>query len=213
MRHFTRKSSAKRHNITVHGNTAEIVPYLEYLVGRKTGRYQASHPPPWYTRRTGRYIQESEYDTTTTTTATAVVAVTADSMREDTLSKGLQYQQQQQQQRQQRSIPTLPSPSSPSPMQPPQYPTGQSIHNPAKANDHDDEEEQTVSEDTKLKLYEVRWLLHKYPQFHPDPIELTNNMVNSYLEGDYKPLDDTLDQLRRIDRTHRKSSVREFSFV
>ncbi len=51
----------------------------------------------------------------------------------------------------------------------PQYPTGQSIHNPA--ND-DDEEEETISEDTKLKKFELnRMLLDKYPQFHPDPID------------------------------------------
>ena len=110
-------------------------------------------------------------------------------MGEDAPSKGLQYQEQQQQQ---RSIPTSPSPS---PMQP-QYRTGQSIHNPA--ND-EEEEEETISEDTKLKMYELRWLLlHKYPQFHPDPIELINNIVNSYLQGDYKPLDDTLKQLRAL---------------
>lgn len=185
--HFTRKSSAKRHNITIHSNTGEIVSLLEYLVGRKTGRYLASHPPPWYNRRNGRYIQESEHDTTTT--AATAVAVAADSMGEDTLSKGLQYQQQQQQQ---QSIPTLPSSS---PMQP-QYRTGQSIHNPAS---DDDEEEETISEDTKLKMFELRMLLHKYPQFHPDPIELTNNIVNSYLEGDYKPLDEKLEQLRSIE--------------
>src|SRR5262244_4625915 len=50
--HFTRKYSAKRHNITVHhDNGGEIVPLVEYLVGRKSGRYLASHPS-WYRRRT-----------------------------------------------------------------------------------------------------------------------------------------------------------------
>src|SRR5215469_14980257 len=42
--HFTRKYSAKRHNITVYGNRGKIVPLIEFLVGRNSGRYQASHP-------------------------------------------------------------------------------------------------------------------------------------------------------------------------
>ena len=46
--HFTRKYSAKRHNLTVHHNNGgEIVRLVEYLVGRSSGKYQASHPS-WY---------------------------------------------------------------------------------------------------------------------------------------------------------------------
>ena len=48
--HFTRKYSATRHNITVHGNRGEIVPLLEYLVGRYSGRIPASNPF-WYSGR------------------------------------------------------------------------------------------------------------------------------------------------------------------
>src|SRR5215469_12490941 len=35
--------SAKRHNITVHGNAGEIVPLVEYLICRSSGRYQTTH--------------------------------------------------------------------------------------------------------------------------------------------------------------------------
>jgi hypothetical protein len=35
---------------TIHGNSIEIVPLLEYLVGRKFGRYRASHPS-WIEKR------------------------------------------------------------------------------------------------------------------------------------------------------------------
>jgi len=42
--HFTRKYSAKRHNITVHHNNGgEIVTLVEYLVRRSSGQYHASH--------------------------------------------------------------------------------------------------------------------------------------------------------------------------
>jgi hypothetical protein len=54
--HFTRKYSAKRHNITIHGNSGEIVPLLDFLVGRSSGRYTASHPF-WY-RRNGKRIHK-----------------------------------------------------------------------------------------------------------------------------------------------------------
>jgi hypothetical protein len=40
--HFTRRYSATRHNLTIHDNRGEIVPLLEYIIGRKIGRYQAS---------------------------------------------------------------------------------------------------------------------------------------------------------------------------
>jgi hypothetical protein len=48
--HFTRKTSAIRHNLTIHNNRGEIVSLLEYIVGRTSGRYRASHPF-WYRRR------------------------------------------------------------------------------------------------------------------------------------------------------------------
>jgi len=54
--HFTRRYSATRHNITIHGNSGEIVSLLEYLVGRSSGRYSASHPF-WY-RRNGKRIHK-----------------------------------------------------------------------------------------------------------------------------------------------------------
>jgi hypothetical protein len=54
--HFTRKYSAKRHNITIHNGGGEIVPLVEYLVGTSSGKYQASHPF-WY-RRNGKRIHK-----------------------------------------------------------------------------------------------------------------------------------------------------------
>jgi transposase-like protein len=48
--HFTRKYSAKRHNITLHHNNGgDIVTLVEYLVRRSSGRYQASIPS-WHRR-------------------------------------------------------------------------------------------------------------------------------------------------------------------
>ena len=61
--HFTRKYSATRHNITIHGNRGEIVPLLDFLVGRSSGRYQASHPS-WY-RRSEKRIHKFGHATVT----------------------------------------------------------------------------------------------------------------------------------------------------
>ena len=96
--HFTRRYSATRHNLTIHNGRGEIVPLLEYLVGRKIGRYQASHPS-WYRRR-------RIHDFVGATTI-------ADSMRDTFGPRGLQQQTPFQ------STPTLSSPPSASRPDPP----------------------------------------------------------------------------------------------
>jgi hypothetical protein len=48
--HFTRKYSGKRHNFNIHAGRSEIVPFIEYMVGRSSGRYLASHPS-WYRKQ------------------------------------------------------------------------------------------------------------------------------------------------------------------
>src|SRR5262249_30881521 len=86
--HFTRKYSAKRHNITVHHNNGgEIVPLVEYLVRRSSGRYQASDPS-WY-RRSEKSIHNFGR------------AMVADSMGDVFRSGGLQREQQDGQYHQQ----------------------------------------------------------------------------------------------------------------
>jgi hypothetical protein len=42
--HFTRRYSANRHNSSIHIGRAEIVPYIDYMAGRNSGQYLASHP-------------------------------------------------------------------------------------------------------------------------------------------------------------------------
>ncbi|MGB6528924.1 MAG: hypothetical protein WBF33_12525 [Candidatus Nitrosopolaris sp.] len=48
--HFTRKFSGKRHNFNTHGGRSEIVPYIQYMVGRSSGRYLANHPS-WFRKQ------------------------------------------------------------------------------------------------------------------------------------------------------------------
>ncbi len=41
---FTRRTSATRHENSKHNGQGEVVPLLEYIVGRGTGRYMPSNP-------------------------------------------------------------------------------------------------------------------------------------------------------------------------
>ncbi|MGC2571409.1 MAG: hypothetical protein WA364_07850 [Candidatus Nitrosopolaris sp.] len=54
--HFTRKYSARRHNFNIHTGRSEIVPFIEYMVGRSSGKYLASHPS-WYRKQVNRSYQ------------------------------------------------------------------------------------------------------------------------------------------------------------
>ena len=42
--HFTRKYSAKRHNLNLHAGAAEIVRLIDYLAGRSSGQYKPDNP-------------------------------------------------------------------------------------------------------------------------------------------------------------------------
>jgi hypothetical protein len=56
--HFTRKYSAKKHNLNIHADRSEIVPFIEYVAGRSSGKYVASHPS-WYRKQTQLEVNRS----------------------------------------------------------------------------------------------------------------------------------------------------------
>jgi hypothetical protein len=76
--HFTRKYSAKRHNFNIHAGRSEIVPFVEYMVGRSSGRYLASHPS-WYRKQ--RQLQANR----SYQSENHAIADTASSFRPETL--------------------------------------------------------------------------------------------------------------------------------
>ena len=78
--HFTRKYSAKRHNSNVHDDRSEIVPYIEYMVGRNSGRYLASHPS-WHRKQRQPQANRSYQSDN------RVIADTASSFRPETLKQ------------------------------------------------------------------------------------------------------------------------------
>ena len=76
--HFTRKYSAKRHNFNIHNGRSEIVPFIEYMVGRSSGRYLASHPS-WFRKQKGPQWNRSY------PSENRVIADTTSSFRPETL--------------------------------------------------------------------------------------------------------------------------------
>ena len=172
---FTRKYSATRHNITIHGNRGEIVPLLDFLVGRYSGRYQASHPS-WYRRREKRIHKFGH-------------AIVTDSMGDTFRPRGLQQETPFQ------STPTLPpSPSQPEPQSPAvsPYPTDQIPID--TTNDQG-----TLSQETILKIQELKRLVYKYPQCHSNPDGVIKCVTYFSINGDNTLLGEKLEQLRSID--------------
>jgi hypothetical protein len=49
--HFTRRYNANRHNKNIRVNRAEIVRFIEYLIGRPIGKYLASNPLSYRSKR------------------------------------------------------------------------------------------------------------------------------------------------------------------
>ena len=46
------------HNLNIHKGRSEIVPFIEYMAGRSSGKYLASHPS-WYRKQ--RQLHQHSY--------------------------------------------------------------------------------------------------------------------------------------------------------
>jgi hypothetical protein len=200
--HFTRKYSAKRHNITVHHNNGgEIVPLVEYLVRRSSGRYQPSHPS-WYRRRSEKSIHKFGRPTI------------ADYVGDTPRAGGLQREQQEQYRyhqqsleeqdryhRQQQEQSLSPSPATVQDEPPPDilaYPTDLTFQSRSK-NTTEDDQTTTLSQETRQKIAELKRLIYRYAQYHGNPGAVVNCIVYYCNNGDNSLLDEKLEQLRNID--------------
>ena len=187
--HFSKRFSATRHDLIIHNNRGEIVPLLEYLVRRSTGRYQVSHARyPWYRSRRNKRI----HGFGPTVTAVAVT----DSVG-DTFFRPVGLQGQYHRQQQQALSPSIP----PAAIQhSSSYPTDQMFQ--SEAMDTTDDEEKTtttISHETRLKIEELKRLVYKYPQYHSNPGGVIACVIHFCNEGDNSILNDKLEQLRMID--------------
>ena len=198
--HFTRKYSAKRHNITVHHNNGgEIVPLVEYLVGRKSGRYQANDSS-WYRTLSEKSVHNFGH----------AVAV-ADSMGDAFRTGAMQRQQQEQYQDHQQSLEEQEryhrqweqeqslSPSMPATIQDQTqdvlpYPTDRAFQ--SESINTTDEEPRTLSQETILKIDELKRLIYRYSQYHRNPRAVINCIIYYCNNSDNTLLDEKLEQLR-----------------
>jgi hypothetical protein len=185
--HFTRRYSAIRHNLTIHKGIGEIVTLLEYLVGRNSGRYRPSHPSLYRRGRGEKRIHNFGHATT---------PVSADSMRDAFRHTGFRGQYHDYPQHQQQA----PSPSIPLP--PPSiqdvlpYPPDQiSKSHPMNTTNN----KGTLSQETRLKIQELKRLAYKYPVFSNPDLVIKCVTHFSIINGDNTLLDEKLEQLRSFD--------------
>jgi hypothetical protein len=181
--HFTRKYSAMRHNLTIHNGMGEIVTLLEYLVGRKSGRYRPSHPSLYRRRRGEKGIPNFGH------AQTAVADSMGDTFRYRGLQQQGQYHHYPQYQQQ------APSPSIPLPSLPP--PSTQDISPSQSMKTTNDQG--TLSQETVLKIQELKRLVYKYAQYHHNPDVVIKCVTHFSINGDNTLLDEKLEQLRNID--------------
>jgi hypothetical protein len=179
--HFTRRYSATRHNLTIHNGIGEIVTYIEYLVGRNSGRYRPSHPSLYRKRRREKSIHNFAH------------AVAADSMGDTLPPKGLQQETLSMSIATPLSLPAA-STSKPQLGGVPPYPTDQISQSIHTTNDQG-----TISQETMLKIQELKRLMYKYPQYHSNPGAFVKCATFYSINGDSTLLDEWLERFHTID--------------
>ena len=159
--HFTRKYSAKRHNHNLHNSEAEIVRLPDYLVGRTSGQYMASHPF-WY-RRNLKSVESHKF-------RPATVGDTIDDTFQirDSPQQGL-------------------------------LGISQYSNSPPYRHMDDQRHGNGLSQDTIVKIGELKRLVNKYPQYLDNPDEIVKWALYCSSNGDDTFLDDKLEQFRTVD--------------
>ncbi len=207
--HFTRKYSAKRHNLTIHSNGGgEIVPLVEYLVGRNSGRYQASHPSRY--RRPSKETRIHNFGHATAAADSIGDAFGTGALQrqqqgqyqhqyhQQSLEEQEQHHPQQQEQSVSQSIPPTAIQGQPPPDGSP-YPTDRTVQSQPMNTREDEETTLTLSRETTLKIEELKRLVYKYPQYHRNPVAVITCIIYYCSNGDNTLLDEKLEQLRTFD--------------
>ncbi len=195
--HFTGRYSSTRHNFNIHRNGGEIVPLLEYLVGRNWGRYPARTP---VSRRMGSGAP--------TPIPAPTPRVVADSMG-DFRYRGMQQQGQyrgnnypyQEQQRLSRLQTPSPSPTADQ--------ISQHLNNngttittaattvtrtPTTSN-----KEMSLTEETVSKIVELKRGMWRHSNVFPNPDEVIQYVKYFCMNGDNTFLDERLEQLHILE--------------
>ena len=179
--YFTRRYSATRHNLTIHNGIGEIVTYIEYLVGRSSGRYRPSHPSLYRMRRGEKRTHNFGHVATT---------VSADSIGDTFRHRGLQGQYHYYHYQQQGPSPSISLPSLPPPATQDVSPS-QSTNT---TNDHG-----ILSQEIILKIRELKRLVYSNPQYCPNPDAFIKSIIYFCNDGNNTFLDEKLEELRTMD--------------
>lgn len=169
--HFTRKYSATRHNFTLHNGGAEIVRLIDYIVGRVSGRYLASHPS-WYRREQkwqthSNHIYDNKFRPATVTDSSGDTFQRIDA-RQQAPQANMDYSSH--------------------------YSNGPAFR-------QDDQRYGTrLSRVTRLKIEELEGLLIKHQKYFNDVNEIFKWTVYWANKGDDRPLDEKLAQVRNLDK-------------
>jgi hypothetical protein len=174
--HFTRFWNGERHNLNMHNNRAEIVPFDKYVAGRNSGIYRANSPALYRSYRARRSKQQPVMpDSTSTSTSTSTPA--AADMGTPSRPRSLQLRQLQQEQFRQQQQEQTPTPPSTYQQYQPQY-------QPPDLNREEQEEEEGWRREEKRyalsqsraqhqqssldKIQELKMLVNKYHHSNPD---------------------------------------------
>lgn len=194
--HFTRKTSGERHNLNLHLGGAEIVPIVEYLFGRSTGKYMSSHPS-WFKHRRGRVtsINNQLVDPTVadssmgTSKANKISRVADDSVTH--ASKFISSNNK------------LLDPPLPRLQQP--YP--EFVHGRPNIEDHATLKNkfkgnyifpEFLPPDTMLSLLELEKLTFSTSDYHDNPLKIVQYAINECARGDQKYLRNKISQLHLL---------------
>jgi len=188
-----------------HGYSGEIVPLVEYLVGRKSGRFQASDPSCYRGRKKfidkfGRaMVADSMGDELERTGALQRQQQGQYQYHQQSLEEQERYHRQwQQEQSQSPSTPPSPAAIQDQPLDVLPYPTDGSLQSHSM-NATDDEETTVLSRETRLKIQELKRLVYRYSQYHRNPGAVVSCIVYYCNNGDNTLLDEKLEQLRSVD--------------
>jgi hypothetical protein len=200
---ITRRTSANRHNLNLHGNNGEIVGTIEYLAGVSSGQYKPVYPNE-YRRRSGGHPLSSPNKRVP---MAVPVPVVRDYVGDIWRLGGTQWHgrvglQQSNPYLQQHGQPTpLPSPIPPLPSTSPgsttqgvpTTPSGMS--QPSKIGGNWG----VMSEDTIPKFVQLKRLLYKHPDTFPNPDIIIQGAKHFCMMGDNSFLEEKLAYLRSVD--------------
>ena len=160
-----------RHNFKIHNGGADIVRLIDYIVGRVTGKYLATHPS-WYRRerkwQTGSdHIYDNKFRPATVTDSSG-----------DTFQPRDAWQQ---------------------PPQANMHYSSHYFTSP-KSRPDDQRYGSRLSPLTRLKSAELETLLIKHQKYFPNANEIFKWVVLWANKGDDRPLDEILAKVRNLDK-------------